>query len=373
VPGEGPVDLPPRRPLAQGVERGAERRVGEHRSVDQHRLVRRIGRRLTRQHAIEEGVAGRPVHLAILQHLVKLGDGEGRKGAGEAGGGARREGKFGRRRQRVALLAVIAEREDQPVLGLHHLRRRVEPQPFGVAGEVGDGDEQVQRLARRKQTRAARGGCHRVERIEQHSGEARAAERRLEPARAHEVGELAAHLLARVLVQRLQLVRAASGRHPRQRQRPCLREARGGRSGGVDQRLHVAALQPHVGQRIERLARRDRLRQEDAVDAPGARPGKNIGQDPHAQRAFPRHLVEQFGIDAGGAARPLAVMTRTAGAGEVPHLLGDAVHIDREADPAVTDQRQPQFLLARVGMRGRAHAAAISAQIGRWSLALRAA
>ena len=34
-----------------------------------------------------------------------------------------------------------------------------------------------------------------------------------------------------------------------------------------------------------------------------------------------------------------------AGADQPPHLLGDAVHVDRQADPAIADQRQPQFLL----------------------------
>ncbi len=40
--------------------------------------------------------------------------------------------------------------------------------------------------------------------------------------------------------------------------------------------------------------------------------------------------------------------------GEVPDLLGDAMHIDGKADAAVADQRQPEFLLSHDGKMARA-------------------
>src|SRR3546814_7434815 len=78
------------------------------------------------------------------------------------------------------------------MLGLDHLGRRVEPQPFGMAAKIGDGHEQIERLAVGQQARADRRRRHRGERIEQHAGEARAPERRLEPARTDEMRELGA-------------------------------------------------------------------------------------------------------------------------------------------------------------------------------------
>src|SRR5690606_14241955 len=67
------------------------------------------------------------------------------------------------------------------------------------------------------------------------------------------------------------------------------------------------------------------------------------------------------------AFRRFAVARGTAGAGEAPDLLGDAVHVDREADPAIADQRQPQFPLMP-----RHQARSTVAQMGRWSDAVRA-
>jgi hypothetical protein len=43
---------------------------------------------------------------------------------------------------------------------------------------------------------AAGAAFHRVERVEQHGGEARPSERRRKPARPHEIGELGPHLVA---------------------------------------------------------------------------------------------------------------------------------------------------------------------------------
>src|SRR3546814_5365535 len=39
------------------------------------------------------------------------------------------------------------------------------------------------------------------------------------------------------------------------------------------------------------------------------------------------------------------VMERPAGAGQMPDFLGDAVHVDSQADPAIADQCEPEFPL----------------------------
>ena len=46
-------------------------------------------------------------------------------------------------------------------------------------------------------------------------------------------------------------------------------------------------------------------------------------------------------------------MDRLAGLGEPPDLLGDAVHVDGEADAAIADQGDPQLLLPHAAKRGR--------------------
>ncbi len=70
-------------------------------------------------------------------------------------------------------------------------------------------------------------------------------------------------------------------------------------------------------------------------------------------------LLQQRMIDrlaAGGGG--LVGVKRLAGAGEPPDLLGDAMHVHREADPAVANQSETQFLLAHQWLSS-------SAQIGR--------
>ena len=144
---EAAVDLAPRRPLLERRDRRAERRVGEHRAVDQHRLL---------------GLAAAP--------RAGAGRGRGRRRgparparASRGTGRARRPGRAGRRRgssrSRGRRRRARPDRrggapsppgslegEGQPMLGLDHLGRRIEPQLLGIAVEIGDGDEQVERL-----------------------------------------------------------------------------------------------------------------------------------------------------------------------------------------------------------------------------------
>ena len=101
------------------------------------------------------------------------------------------------------------------------------------------------------------------------------------------------------------------------------------------------------------MALADRLGEQDAVDAPGRRPGDDVGQ--HADIGMGRQLVEQLDIDLlavlrGEHRHAGAQLAAQRGAVQLPNLLGDAVHIDGKADPAVADQREAKFLVAHVGL-----------------------
>jgi hypothetical protein len=41
-------------------------------------------------------------------------------------------------------------------------------------------------------------------------------------------------------------------------------------------------------------------------------------------------------------------MKRTARADHVPNLARDAMHVDGKADPAITNERQPEFFFAHI-------------------------
>ena len=51
------------------------------------------------------------------------------------------------------------------MLGLDHLGRRIQAQQLGIAVEIGDGDEQVERLVVGQQGIALRPLLHRLERV----------------------------------------------------------------------------------------------------------------------------------------------------------------------------------------------------------------
>ena len=91
----------------------------------------------------------------------------------------------------------------------------------------------------------------------------------------------------------------------------------------------------------------DRLRQEHTVDPACAGPGDNVGHNPQPQPVILLDPLEQVEIDSlrAGAAI-LAGQKVAARAGELPQLLGDAMHIDRKADPAVANECNSQFFLA---------------------------
>jgi hypothetical protein len=88
---EAAVDLAPRRPALERVNGRTEGRVGKDGAVDQHGLVDVAIGVVAGQGAGEERLAARPGFPALGQGGVELADLEGRKSAGEAGGGTRGE------------------------------------------------------------------------------------------------------------------------------------------------------------------------------------------------------------------------------------------------------------------------------------------
>src|SRR3546814_3983699 len=69
------------------------------------------------------------------------------------------------------------------------------------------------------------------------------------------------------------------------------------RSVGIEQLIDVGILKPQRRQRIERLAGRQRPRQEDAVDSPRARPRDDVGQHAQPYAAARQDRGEQVAIE----------------------------------------------------------------------------
>ena len=213
--------------------------------------------------------------------------------------------------------------------------------------KIGDGDEQVERMAVRQQHRPALAGRHRVEGVEDQRRENLPAKGRFEPAGADEAGQFHPHFLARVRRDRaLHRIAGPPRRHPDQRRRPEFCE-RAGRAGvGIEQAVDIGIVEPQVGQRLQRLAGLDRLRQKDAIDAAGAGPGDNVRQHAQPHPAGFLHIGKQLVIDGLAACLRLhAVMIGAAGARQPPYLLGDAMHVNGQADAAIADQPKPEFPL----------------------------
>src|SRR3546814_13275586 len=94
------------------------------------------------------------------------------------------------------------------------------------------------------------------------------------------------------------------------------------------------------------------LFRSDAVDSARAGARDDIDQDTQPQLLFDLDLLEQRAIDALAAlACHVAGDECLAGARDPPDLLGDAVHGGGEADPAIADEGEREFLFAQRGRR----------------------
>ena len=86
----------------------------------------------------------------------------------------------------------------------------------------------------------------------------------------------------------------------------------------------------------------DRLREEHGIDPASARAAHDVGNDPETKLAIIFDGSEQIDIDLVHAAvGPLARMEIAARPGKVPQLARNAVHVDRQAYPAIADERDP--------------------------------
>jgi len=315
--------------------------------------------------AFQKRGPARPGAAARRQHGIELADGEGRKGTREA---RRRPGGKGELRTVAERTGTGprggAEAQGQPMLGLDDFRRAVQFQPLGMAAEIGHRHEQVERLGVGDQRRAGRRRRHGVERVEQQMAEPLAAEGRLEPTRAHEQRQLGPDFRPGAGIDARHRLAAPVGEQ-RQRHRPELRIA-GRPRFRVDQPLDIGGVEPERGQRIERLAGGDRLGKEDAVDAAGAGPGDDVRKDRQPQPGMRLDQGQERLVDGFGARRVPPVLMGAAGARQLPDLLGDPMHVDGKADPAVTDQGKPQFLFPH-GRRLAEPGAAVEPQSGRRS------
>src|SRR5690606_11207833 len=70
----------------------------------------------------------------------------------------------------------------------------------------------------------------------------------------------------------------------------------------------------------------------------------DVGKDAQLDIAMLRDRGEQVAIDAARPGDRLAVVKGARGRGEPPYLLGDAVHVNGEADAAIANQGEAQFL-----------------------------
>ena len=150
---------------------------------------------------------------------------------------------------------------------------------------------------------------------------------------------------------------------PGERHRRALGESADPADFRIEQAVDVGGLEPEVGQGIERAAGGDRFGQEDGVDAARAGAGEDVDEDPQLDLALGGERFEESPVSPFAAAVfRFPGVVGAAGAGEPPHLLGNAVHIDRQADPAVADEGQTKLFFPHPGDRGRRESACRAAQ-----------
>src|SRR3546814_17842588 len=84
----------------------------------------------------------------------------------------------------------------------------------------------------------------------------------------------------------VQRAAALARQRPGDRHGRRLGETRDRMDSGVEEAVYVGLVQPELGQRVERAPRRNRIGEEDGVDAAGARPGQYIDQTPIQDSAY---------------------------------------------------------------------------------------
>ena len=207
---------------------------------------------------------------------------------------------------------------------------------------------------------------HGLQRIEQQRTQPGAIERRFEPARAQEHGELPAHLAvdrAREQAPVFEDPQQERQERPQIPLAPPLRPRL-----GREQPLDVDLVQPQVRDGIERQIMRECTRQDHPVDAPRGRARDHIHdhaqietaatQHPqcleiHALRGVGTPVRTGAAVHMGLVLLDLLLGSRVIcprGPHEIEDLLRDAVLVDGERHATEADERDTQLLL--LGGRG---------------------
>ena len=358
------VDFALRRLVAQRAHGVGKRRIDQHRAIDQRHRIDIAARGMFGHDAPGKHVAARPDFTAFAHQSVDLADLQRRKGAGKAGRGPRGKDQFGQGGKAGARCdrGRGAKADRQAMLAFLDQRRAVQSHGAGIALEVSGGDKQVERVARRQQRRAGLARGHGVERFGQQARKTRPAERRFEPARPDEARQLVAHFGPGFPGHAGRDGIALAGQQPaHQRRRPELGETRPWPRVGIEQNIDIGVIEPELRQRLQRLAGVDRLGEENPVDPAGACARDNVGQHSDPQPLAGLDHAQEPAVDRrSGTALGVSGEKSPARPRQLPDLLGHPVHIDRQADAAVADKRDAEFLLAHVGPNGRARRAALA-------------
>ncbi len=191
---EPPVHLAVGRAAVDRRNRLAEGAVVEHGAVDEAGCRRiEIGADVALEIALEEILASWPFLAELREQLINLGDLRRRKRARKRRGRARGEGEC--RRVVECEIAFDLAARPPPVVEVQYLavlkllneRRIVDLDALQIAVIVGDGNEEIEILARGQERSGRRfRRAHRGDGIVHQFRHAEAVERRLEPARAHE-------------------------------------------------------------------------------------------------------------------------------------------------------------------------------------------
>jgi len=198
-----------------------------------------------RQDTLKEGVAIGPGHAALGKHPVEFPHVERRESAREARRRARREDQLGCGCQRARPAPPRGKADRQAMLGFANFGGTVEQQLLLMAREVRCRYEQIERMAVWDQRRLRLACGHCLAGVEQEARKAPAAKRWRKPARADEIGELAADF--RACLGRdgaLDRVAALTHHQPEQWARPEFGEARERAGVGIDQHIGIGGVQP---------------------------------------------------------------------------------------------------------------------------------
>ena len=224
-------------------------------------------------------------------------------------------------------------------------------------------DRQVEWVSGGQERFAARCAGHRVQRIGQQAGKTDPGEWRLEPPTAHEAAQLASHVLTHFGGHAFGDPASGSRQnHFDERGCPEFRRRSPAAGSRIQQPVDVRIFQPQIGKRFERLPGVNCLREENSIDPACACAGNDVGKKPQLWPARVVNIGQQVVVDMFAIATVrCAGMKSTAGARELPQLLGDAMHIYGKADPAVAHKSDAKLLLTHAPAWPEGAAKAIAA------------